>query len=174
MTTAATPMTPNHGLLRRLLYVGLNSKAVKTYETILEEEARLLVDRLISHPQADISFEIHRAAEKTGLLGLKPTSIAARMVRAQGSPIIKKLAPVAAVSAVSEGINATTSLLLTFVEAIARNQEVQARAQAEVDTLGDGQPTFEDRQFLPYVEAVIKEALRYDPSNSIGSWHFDD
>ncbi|KAG8882960.1 hypothetical protein FRB97_007447 [Tulasnella sp. 331] len=60
MTTAATPMTPNHGLLRRLLYVGLNSKAVKTYETILEEEARLLVDRLISHPQADISFEIHR------------------------------------------------------------------------------------------------------------------
>lgn len=42
------------------------------------------------------------------------------------------------------------------------NPDVQARAQAEIDAVcgHDRLPGFEDRELLPYVEAIIKEVLR--------------
>ncbi len=53
--------------------------------------------------------------------------------------------------------------------------EVFAKAQAEVDSVlgnsGDGAerlPTFEDRPRMPYVEAVLKEVLRWNPVGPMG------
>lgn len=41
--------------------------------------------------------------------------------------------------------------------------EVQQRAQAELDEVvgNDILPSFDDRPRLPYIEAIVKEVLRY-------------
>lgn len=48
--------------------------------------------------------------------------------------------------------------------------EVMRRAQAELDAVvGRGRlPTFADRPNLPYVDAIVKEALRWRPTSSLG------
>ena len=50
--------------------------------------------------------------------------------------------------------------------------DVQARAQAEIDAvIGQGLqrlPHWEDRSSLPYVEAVVKETLRWHPAVPLG------
>ena len=41
--------------------------------------------------------------------------------------------------------------------------EIQRRAQAEIDAFTDGQrlPTYADRIYLPFVDAIVKEVLRW-------------
>lgn len=48
--------------------------------------------------------------------------------------------------------------------------DVQKRAQEEIDAaIGTDQlPTFEDRTSLPYVEAVLRETLRWHPVFPLG------
>jgi len=47
--------------------------------------------------------------------------------------------------------------------------DVQKKAQAELDAfLGDRLPDFDDLNSLPYVNAVIKETLRWQPVTPIG------
>lgn len=52
------------------------------------------------------------------------------------------------------------------------HQDVQARAQAELDNLiGDSYqrlPSFTDRQSLPYVNAILLEILRWNPAVPLG------
>lgn len=61
------------------------------------------------------------------------------------------------------GSETTASVLLTFIFAMLHTPDVQARAQAEIDRVTGGTrlPTFEDRDSLPYVRALIDECLRY-------------
>jgi cytochrome P450 len=51
--------------------------------------------------------------------------------------------------------------------------EVQKRAQDEIDrVVGRGRlPEFTDRENLPYVDAVVKEALRWHPIGPMGLPH---
>jgi cytochrome P450 len=51
--------------------------------------------------------------------------------------------------------------------------EVQTKAQAEIDqVVGSSRlPQFEDRPNLPYVDAVIKEVLRWHPVTPMGIPH---
>ena len=48
--------------------------------------------------------------------------------------------------------------------------EAQRKAQAELDAVvgRDRLPTWEDRANMPYLEAVIKEALRWQPVTPLG------
>ena len=50
---------------------------------------------------------------------------------------------------------------------------VQAKAQAEIDAITGGErfPTFEDKEKLPYVCALIKEILRWNPVTPVGLPH---
>jgi cytochrome P450 len=59
--------------------------------------------------------------------------------------------------------------------------EVQAKAQAEIDRMigTDRLPTYSDRASLPYVEALYKEVLRWNPAVPFGlphrlEWDKDD
>jgi cytochrome P450 len=63
----------------------------------------------------------------------------------------------------SGGADTTVSAIYAFFKAMALYPEVQARAQAEIDAVvgNDRLPSFEDRDRLPYVEALTKEALRW-------------
>lgn len=63
------------------------------------------------------------------------------------------------------GVDTSASVLSTFFLAMVRNQEVQTKAQQELDAvLGpDVLPTFADRDRLPFMECIIKESFRWHP-----------
>ena len=57
----------------------------------------------------------------------------------------------------------TVSALGTFILGMVMNPDVQKKAQDEIDRVigRDRLPEFEDEESLPYVSAVVKEAMRY-------------
>ncbi|KAG0700269.1 cytochrome P450 [Suillus ampliporus] len=72
------------------------------------------------------------------------------------------------------GVETTASTLTIFVLAMMLYPDVQKRAQAEIEAVigTDRLPTFEDRTSLPYVEAVLRETLRWHPVFPLGLPHF--
>jgi len=64
------------------------------------------------------------------------------------------------------GTETTFATSLTFVLAMAMNQDIQKKAQLEIDSIigTDRLPTIADAPQLPYTMAVIKETMRWHPS----------
>ncbi|KAH8116638.1 cytochrome P450 [Phellopilus nigrolimitatus] len=62
------------------------------------------------------------------------------------------------------GADTTSSALYTFFLVMTLYPEVQRQAQAEIDHVVGSQrlPTFADREKMPYIEAVLKESLRWN------------
>lgn len=65
----------------------------------------------------------------------------------------------------AQGSAATVSAMGTFILAMVQNPHVQAKAQAEIDALLHGArlPHFNDFDSLPYLNAIVKECLRWNP-----------
>ncbi|KAJ3554391.1 hypothetical protein NP233_g12431 [Leucocoprinus birnbaumii] len=61
----------------------------------------------------------------------------------------------------------------TFVMAMLLHPDVQHKAQAELDSVvgHDRLPDFSDRSHLPYINAILKEVLRYNPPLPFGLPH---
>ena len=59
---------------------------------------------------------------------------------------------------------------------MARFPEVQKKAQAQLDAVvgPDRLPDFDDRAALPYVDAILREALRWMPMLPFGFAHCTD
>ncbi|KAG7089560.1 hypothetical protein E1B28_011232 [Marasmius oreades] len=77
-------------------------------------------------------------------------------------------------TAYAAGQETTVSLLTASLLAMALHPEAQKRAQRELDTVvgKDRLPSFTtDRSNLPYVEAVLRETLRWSPSVPLGVPH---
>ncbi|RAH70575.1 cytochrome P450 [Aspergillus aculeatinus CBS 121060] len=70
-----------------------------------------------------------------------------------------------ALSLYSAGADTTVSALSTFILAMTLYPDVQGKAQAEIDeVIGKNRlPTFNDRSDLPYINALVKEVLRWHP-----------
>ncbi|KAI0036377.1 cytochrome P450 [Vararia minispora EC-137] len=68
------------------------------------------------------------------------------------------------------GAESTFATILTFILAMVLWPEKQSRAQQELDAvLGYGQlPAVSDRERLPYIEAVMKETMRWNPMLPLG------
>ncbi|KAK0459289.1 cytochrome P450 [Desarmillaria tabescens] len=75
--------------------------------------------------------------------------------------IIKNAAGVA----FTGGADTTVSTVLSAILAFMLYPEVQAKAQAELDAVVGGfrLPNFDDHPQLPYIDAVLSEALRWNP-----------
>jgi len=58
--------------------------------------------------------------------------------------------------------------------ALALYPEVQKKAQAELDAVvgANSLPDIEDRPFLPYINAIVKESLRWHPVLPLGGPFF--
>ncbi|KAK0193931.1 cytochrome P450 [Armillaria mellea] len=67
--------------------------------------------------------------------------------------------------AFAAGADTTVSVVLSTILAFVLYPEVQAKAQAELDAIiGPTRlPNFEDRPQLPYIDAILLEALRWNP-----------
>ncbi|KAH9167707.1 cytochrome P450 [Lactarius sanguifluus] len=70
-------------------------------------------------------------------------------------------------------LSQTTSSISTFLLTMVLFPDVQKRVQAELDAVVGRKrlPTFEDRASLPYLEATIKESLRFHPPTPLGIAH---
>jgi len=79
----------------------------------------------------------------------------------------------AASTAFSAAYDTTSSTLMVFVLAMVLYPDVQKRAQAEIDlVIGRNRlPTFEDRASLPYIDATLRETLRWEPVGPLGVPH---
>ncbi|KAG1730688.1 cytochrome P450 [Suillus paluster] len=77
----------------------------------------------------------------------------------------EQLMKAVAATAYLGGSETTSSTLHTFLLAMVLYPEVQALARAAIDAVcgRDGIPTFQDRESLPYIEAVCRELLRWAP-----------
>ncbi|RYP09137.1 hypothetical protein DL765_008562 [Monosporascus sp. GIB2] len=78
-----------------------------------------------------------------------------------------------AASMYAGGADTTVNTVQIFFLAIMMYPEVQRKAQEEIDRVVGSQrlPCFEDRSHLPYVEAVVSEALRWHPVGPMGLAH---
>jgi cytochrome P450 len=74
------------------------------------------------------------------------------------------------------GSDTTVSSIHGFVLAMLLFPDVQRKAQQEIDSVvgTDRLPHFEDRDSLPYVDALIKETLRWIPVAPLGVVHTAD
>ena len=61
----------------------------------------------------------------------------------------------------------------SFLLAMTAYPEVQRKCQAELDAVvgNDRLPTFEDRDHLPYLSAMLKEVIRWGPTAPLGVPH---
>ncbi|PSR93708.1 hypothetical protein PHLCEN_2v4603 [Hermanssonia centrifuga] len=75
--------------------------------------------------------------------------------------------------AYSAGLDTSLITTLVFFVAMTMYPDVQKKAQGELDrVLGSGRlPTFEDRDSLPYIEAIILESIRWMPAVPLGVSH---
>ncbi|KDR79567.1 hypothetical protein GALMADRAFT_93497 [Galerina marginata CBS 339.88] len=72
------------------------------------------------------------------------------------------------------GADTTVASVKAFYFAMMIFPEIQKRAQAEIDTLMErlGRlPTIQDRPSLPYLDAIMKEVLRWAPAVPISLFH---
>ncbi|KAF7346415.1 putative cytochrome P450 [Mycena sanguinolenta] len=107
--------------------------------------------------------------------GLDSTSIVARLLvenQTRGRHDEGAIQEVAAV-AYGAGAETTVSALATFFLAMATHPEVQKKAQTEIDTVVGTHrlPEFKDRPSLPFVEAVLREIIRWKPVGPLGVPH---
>jgi cytochrome P450 len=74
------------------------------------------------------------------------------------------------------GSDTTVSSISSFILAMILFPSVQKKAQQELDLVlgADRLPQFEDRDNLPYVNAVVKESLRWLPVAPLGLTHTTD
>ncbi|KAF8268439.1 cytochrome P450 [Lactarius quietus] len=70
-------------------------------------------------------------------------------------------------------VDTSASSVNTFILAMTLYPEVQRRAQAEIDqVVGNSRlPNFSDEGALPYMQAVLKEVLRWHPAGPLGVPH---
>ncbi|KAK4545621.1 hypothetical protein LTR36_002574 [Oleoguttula mirabilis] len=81
-----------------------------------------------------------------------------------------------AVSMYTGGADTSVSTMVAFFLAMSLFPDVQRKAQEEIDrVVGTSRlPTFNDRQDLPYINAVVEEAQRWHPVGPMGIPHAAD
>ncbi|OAA78163.1 Cytochrome P450 [Akanthomyces lecanii RCEF 1005] len=74
------------------------------------------------------------------------------------------------------GSDTTAAVISAFFQAMVMFPDVQAKAQREIDTVvGSSRlPELQDQDQLPYVSAVVKEALRWFPITPMGVSHVNE
>ncbi|KND88292.1 O-methylsterigmatocystin oxidoreductase [Tolypocladium ophioglossoides CBS 100239] len=78
-----------------------------------------------------------------------------------------------AVSLYAAGSDSTVAIITSVICALVMFPEVQQRAQEDIDRVvgTDRLPNFEDRENLPYVDGIVKEAWRWNPVGPMGLAH---
>ena len=72
-------------------------------------------------------------------------------------------------TSIPAGADTTLASVCSFFAAMLCFPDIQKKAQDELDSVLRGRlPEFEDAENLPYISALVKEVLRWQPTNPIG------
>ncbi|KAF9254958.1 cytochrome P450 [Marasmius fiardii PR-910] len=79
----------------------------------------------------------------------------------------------AVTTAYAAGVETTSVALLNFCLAMALHPEIQEKARIEIETVVGKErlPTYEDHSDLPFIEAILRETLRWSPPFPLGVSH---
>ncbi|KAI0267785.1 cytochrome P450 [Gloeopeniophorella convolvens] len=115
-------------------------------------------------------FEFVRRRRATGVGGISFTDANMKEGMSEKEADILKWA---AVSIYFGGADTIVSAVSSFFLVMTLYPEVKRKAQAELDAVVGPHrlPTFEDSERLPYLNAVIKEVLRWAPVTPFGGHH---
>ncbi|KAG2070197.1 cytochrome P450 [Suillus decipiens] len=97
--------------------------------------------------------------------GIAPTSFTSNLLEGRTlSAEENDMVMWSAATLYATGSDTTVSTIYSFFLAIALFPDVQKQAQAEIDAVigPDRLPSFADRDSLPYIEALVKEVLRWN------------
>ncbi|KAI0202311.1 cytochrome P450 [Astrocystis sublimbata] len=101
-------------------------------------------------------------------------SFMSRLIETEGSdPEEIETNKWSAMSLYTAGADTTVSAMSCFFLAMTIYPEIQKRSQEEIDRVigNDRLPTMADRESLPYINAVVKETLRWHPVAPMGLPH---
>src|SRR2546423_9232207 len=108
--------------------------------------------------------------------GTAQPSYLSKLLESSSAPLAHEADHVARWSAASlytGGADTTVSSMSYFFLAMTLYPSVQRKAHAEIDSvIGTSRlPTFADRKSLPYIDAIVKEVLRWHPVGPMGIPH---
>ncbi|THH17578.1 hypothetical protein EW146_g3259 [Bondarzewia mesenterica] len=115
------------------------------------------------------NFVKRQMAEGTAVPSFTSNNLEGKIVTPEHEDVVKWTAA----SLYSGGADSTVSALSTFFLAMTLYPEIQKKAQVEIDSVigSERLPTLADRPYLPYVDAVISEVLRWAPVGPLGVAH---
>ncbi|RAL12933.1 cytochrome P450 monooxygenase fmaG [Aspergillus homomorphus CBS 101889] len=133
------------------------------------EEFRVAADKLSAKPYAFVLSQMSRNAHAPSFLSGLFEKEGIPKPGSEQEATLKW----AAATLYGGGSDTTVSTLGSFYLALVLFPEVQKKAQEEIDrVVGTSRlPGFADRENLPYVEAVVKEAFRWHPVVPMGVVH---
>ncbi|KAL5534784.1 hypothetical protein ACEPAG_1248 [Sanghuangporus baumii] len=102
-----------------------------------------------------------------------PSYTSLRLEKSNLNPEDESTVKWTAASIYAGGTDTTVAALQCFFLAMMVHPEVQRKAQKEIDIVvgNDRLPNFSDRQSLPYINAIVKEVLRWHPIAPLGLPH---
>ena len=118
-----------------------------------------------------VDFVEQGMAQKTA----KPSYVE-RLLRADHNAEDEKHIRESAAALYAGGADSTAAALSFFLSAMTAFPDVQMKAREEIDRVvgSDRLPDFQDRDSLPYLEAVVKETLRWQPLTPIAPPHMSE
>ncbi|ESK94246.1 cytochrome p450 [Moniliophthora roreri MCA 2997] len=133
-------------------------------------QSRIWIDDMIEKPYAVAVDEMNAG-------GKKPSFLAKYLDRSwfngendfEQELTIKRLCALG----YAAGAETTVTAFASFFLAMATYPQIQKHAQEEIDRVigKDRLPTYDDRPKLPYIEAVLRETLRWRPVAPLGIFH---
>ncbi|KAJ2989842.1 hypothetical protein NUW58_g3263 [Xylaria curta] len=131
--------------------------------------ARRWAAELLSVAEKPYAFVKHQMAQ-----GKYETSLVSRLIEAEDSDAEdNEVNKWSAASLYTAGADTTVSAIACFFLAMTIYPDVQKRAQEEIDRIvgSNRLPIMTDRENLPYINAVVKETLRWHPVAPMGLPH---
>ncbi|KAF9233330.1 cytochrome P450 [Melanogaster broomeanus] len=124
----------------------------------------------LTRQMVDAPFGYVQDALAQGTAAPSMVSVALKDADSEGGADQIEIVKSVAATAYAGGADTTASSLKVFFLAMVLYPEAQRRAQAEIDAVvsNDRLPTFEDRPSMPFLEATLRETLRWHPVAELG------
>ncbi|KZS98142.1 cytochrome P450 [Sistotremastrum niveocremeum HHB9708] len=125
----------------------------------------------------NVGLKPFRFVKQQTAAGVAPPSMASELIESHSLPdgTIKdeEIIWAAIAHLYFAGSDTTVSAVDTFALAMMLHPQIQRKAQQELDDLlrGERLPDLSDRESLPYLEAVLREILRWKPVTPLGIPH---
>ncbi|KAF9245654.1 cytochrome P450 [Melanogaster broomeanus] len=166
--TLTTTLAPIRGLLLLTFPFLVN---IPTWAPGGAFQRRAMELKELGRQMMDVPFRYVQDALAQGTAAPSMISIALKDVDSErDADQIETVKCVAASAYAVDNIHQTSSSLGVFFLAMVLYPEAQRRAQAEIDAVvgNDRLPSFEDRPSMPFLEATLRETLRWHPVAPLG------